>query len=66
MTMLYICTRFRDIICKCVERNNFRTKIMNGENALNYVGGVTVLVLCILSVDDLYLFKISRKYLSRF
>ena len=34
-------------------------KISMGHNSVKIVGGVTVLVLCTLSDDDLYLYKVS-------
>ena len=66
MTMLYICTKFIENICngfKVIERTSFHTKIINRQNSVNNVGGVKVLVLCILTGDGSYLYKVSQKYL---
>ena len=40
----------------------FMGKISKGHNSVKNVGGVTILVLCTLSDDGSYLYKVSRKY----
>ena len=38
----------------------------NGYDSVKTVGGVTVLILCILSDDALYVYQVSRNYLKGF
>ena len=63
LIMLYICTKFNENISKgfrVIERT--RLPIFNfskGNNSVKNVGGVMVLVLCLLFDDPLYLYKVS-------
>ena len=41
-------------------------KFSKGHNFQNYTGGVTGLLLCILSDDALYLYQVLWKYLKGF
>ena len=61
--MLYICTKFHENIKKgfrVIERTRFPIfKFSKGNNSIKNVGGVMVLVLCLLSNVVLYLYKVS-------
>ena len=54
---LYICTKFQENISKYL-------KFSKGHNFIKNVDGVTVLVLCTLSNNTLYLSQVLRKYLK--
>ena len=61
--MLYICTKFHENISKgfrVTELTKFLiSKFSKGHHSVNNVDGVMVLVLCLLSDDALYLYKVS-------
>ena len=61
--MLYICTKFHENISKgfrVTELTQFLiSKFSKGHYSVKNVGGVLVLVLCLLSDDALYLYKVS-------
>ena len=61
--MLYICTQFHENISKgfrVTELTQFLIyKFSKGHHSLKNVGGVMVLVLCLLSDEALYLYKVS-------
>ena len=62
--MLYICTKFHKKYLKGFLRVILRTrfpifKFSKGNNSVKNVGGVKVFVLCLLSDDALYLYKVS-------
>ena len=61
--MLYICTKFHENISKgfrVTELTQFLiSKISKGHHSVNNVGGLVVLVLCLLSDDAVYLYKVS-------
>ena len=46
-------------VLKLKSRHNFIGKISKGHNSVKNGGGVTVLVLCTLSDNGLYLYKVS-------
>ena len=60
--MVYICTKFHENILHDISYRVdtiFIGKISKGHYFLKNVGGIMVLVLCILSEDGLYLYKVS-------
>ena len=60
--MVYICTKFHETILEgieVIERTRFYSKIFKGPYFRKNVGGVTVLFLCTLSDDGLYLYQAS-------
>ena len=61
--MLYVCTKFHENISKSFRVTElthfFISKFSNGHDSVKNVGGVMVLVLCLLSDDALYLYKVS-------
>ena len=60
--MVYICTKFHENFLhgiKVIELTISIRKISKGHNSVKNVGGVSVLVLCILSDDGLYLYQVS-------
>ena len=63
LIMFYICTKFHENIKKgfrIIERTRFpKFKFSKGNNSKKIVGGVMVLVLCLLSNAALYLYKVS-------
>ena len=63
LIMFYICTKFHEDIKKgfrFIERTRFPIfKFSKGNNSKKIVGGVMVLVLCLLSNAALYLYKVS-------
>ena len=61
--MLYICTKFHENISKgfrVTELTQFLiSKFSKGHHSVKHVGGIMVLVLCLLSDDALYLYTVS-------
>ena len=61
--MLYICTKFSENILKgfrVIERTRLPIfKFSKENNSVKNVGGVTVLILCLLSNVALYLYNVS-------
>ena len=61
--MVYICTKYHENILegiKVIEQTQFsKEKNSKGQNSVNNIGGVTVLVLCTPSDGGLYLYKVS-------
>ena len=61
--LLYICTKFHEHILDCIKLYRADTifigKISMGYNSVKNLDGVSVLVLCTLSDDDLYLYQVS-------
>ena len=63
LMMVYICKKFHENILhgiKVIERTRFQSeKFQRAIYSVKNVGGVSVLVLCTLSDDDLYLYQVS-------
>ena len=61
--MLHICAKFHENISKgfrVTELTQFLiSKFSKGHHSIKNVGGVMVLVLCLLSDDALYLYEVS-------
>ena len=61
--MLYICAKFHEIISNGIKSYRVDTisiwKITKGNNSTKNVGGVTVVILCMLSGHALYLYQAS-------
>ena len=61
--VVYICTKFHENILNGInvlERTRYlKEKISKGNNSVKNVGGGRVLVLCTLSDNGLYLYKVS-------
>ena len=60
--MVYIFTKNHENILggiKVLADTVFKGKISKGHNSVKNVGGVSVLVLCLLSDDGLYLYQVS-------
>ena len=64
--LVNICTKFHQNILDCIkviERTQFTwEKIWKGHNSIKNVDRVTILFLCTMSDDALYLYKVSWKY----
>ena len=62
LMMVYISTKFHENILggiKVIQNHGFHQKFSKGHNSVRNVGGVTVLLLCTLSDDGLYLYQVS-------
>ena len=61
--MIYISTKFHENILDGIEKYRadtiFIRKISRGHNSIKNVGGMSVLVICTLSDDGLYLYQVS-------
>ena len=65
--MLYICIKFHENISTGFQKDMIsKKKITKGHISVQNVGGVTVLVLCILSSDALYLLKFHENISKAF
>ena len=63
--MLYqVSPKISQRISELLSGHYFNTKIYKGHNSVEKVGRVTVLVLCILPVNALYLYLILQNYLE--
>ena len=66
LMILYICTKFQENIYKgfrIIKRTHI-LKFTQGHNSIKNICGVTVLVLCTMPYNTLYLSQVLRKYLK--